>query len=299
MAKKRTRAKQSDDSLRRTCGAMAAHMMMLERFPAFRDNQLRLEGATARRRDSTVNLKKLKLVTVKTVVHVVYRTDDQNVSDAQIKGQITALNKDFRATNPDRNNTPEPWLGLITDSRIQFKLVKVTRTKTAKTAFSFDDGVKQPSTGGIAPVDPKGHLNMWVCALSGGLLGYAQFPGGPAATDGVVINYRAFGTSGTAQAPFNKGRTATHEVGHYFNLRHIWADTPDCSGSDMVADTPNCSGPNTGKPTWPIITCNNGPNGDMFMNYMDYTDDEAMFMFTAQQVLRMRTALETSRSGLM
>jgi hypothetical protein len=278
---------------------MAAHMMMLERFPAFRDNQLRLEGATARRRDSAVNLKKLKVVTIKTVVNVVYRTDDQNVSDAQIKGQITALNKDFRATNPDRKGTPEPWLGLITDSRIQFKVVKVTRTKTAKTAFSFDDGVKQASTGGIAPFDPKGHLNMWVCALSGGLLGYAQFPGGPAATDGVVINYRAFGTSGTAQAPFHKGRTATHEVGHYFNLRHIWGDTPDCSGSDMVSDTPNCAGPNTGKPNWPLITCNNGPNGDMFMNYMDYTDDEAMFMFTSQQVLRMRTALETSRTGLL
>ena len=103
---------------------------------------------------------------------------------------------------------------------------------------------------------------------------------------------------GTAQAPFNKGRTATHEVGHYLNLRHIWGDTPDCSGSDMVADTPNCAGPNSGTPTWPVITCNNGPNGDMFMNYMDYTDDAAMFMFTTQQVLRMRTALEVTRRGL-
>jgi hypothetical protein len=138
-----------------------------------------------------------------------------------------------------------------------------------------------------------------VCALTGGLLGYAQFPGGPLATDGVVINFQAFGTSGTAQAPFNKGRTATHEVGHYFNLRHIWGDTPDCSGSDMVADTPNCAGPNFGRPGFPTITCNNGPNGDMFMNYMDYTDDAAMFMFTTQQVVRMRTTLETVRRGLM
>jgi hypothetical protein len=297
MAKKRTRRTQSRESLRRTCGAMAAHMMMLERFPAFRSNQMRLEAATARRRDTAA--KKMSVVTVKTVVNVVYRTDEQNVSDAQIKGQITALNKDFRATNADRNQTPAPWLGLITDSRIQFKVVKITRTKTTKNGFSFDDGVKQASTGGIAPFDPQRHLNMWVCALTGGLLGYAQFPGGPAATDGVVINYRAFGTSGTAQPPFNKGRTATHEVGHYFNLRHIWGDTPDCSGSDMVSDTPNCAGPNSGKPNWPLITCNNGPNGDMFMNYMDYTDDEAMFMFTSQQVLRMRAALETTRSGLM
>ena len=108
---------------------------------------------------------------------------------------------------------------------------------------------RRASTGGIPPFSPKTHLNLWVCALTGGLLGYAQFPGGPAATDGVVINYLAFGTIGTAQAPFNKGRTATHEIGHYFNLRHIWGDTPDCSGSDMVADTPNCAGPNFGKPT--------------------------------------------------
>jgi hypothetical protein len=296
MAKKK---RSGGPQLRRSCGAMAAHMMLLEKFPAFRASQMRLESLTSRQRDTEVDLKKAKLVTIKTVVNVVYRTDEQNVSDAQIKSQIKALNKDFRAANPDRLDTPAPWQGLVTDGRMQFKVVKVTRTKTTKNGFSFDDAVKKASTGGIAPYQPKTHLNMWVCALTGGLLGYAQFPGGPQSTDGVVINYLAFGTAGTAQPPFNKGRTATHEVGHYFNLRHIWADTPDCGGSDLVADTPNCAGPNFGTPTWPIVTCNNGPNGDMFMNYMDYTDDEAMFMFTAQQVLRMRTALETLRSGLL
>jgi hypothetical protein len=278
---------------------MASHMLLLELVPSFRVNQMRLENATTRRRDAQVDLKKLKVVTVKTVVHVVYRTEEQNISDAQVEGQIKALNKDFRATNTDRRQTPEPWIGLVTDSRIQFKLSKVTRTKTTKNGFTFDDGVKAAATGGIASQTPNSHLNIWVCALTGGLLGYAQFPGGPAATDGVVINVRAFGTSGTAETPFDKGRTATHEIGHYFNLRHIWGDTPDCSGSDMVSDTPNCAGPNGGKPKWPIISCNNGPNGDMFMNYMDYTDDAAMFMFTTQQVLRMRTALESMRSGLM
>lgn len=285
--------------LRRTCGAMASQMMLLERYPSFRTALMRLEGATSRRRDRGVDLKKAKLVKIKTVVNVVYSTAAQNVSDAQIKSQLKAMDKDFRATNPDRTQTPAPWLGLVTDVRVQFKLMKVTRTKTTRPGFTFDDGVKKASTGGIAPFNPKTHLNIWVCALTGGLLGYAQFPGGPVATDGVVINYQAFGTSGTAQAPFHKGRTATHEVGHYFNLRHIWGDTPDCSGSDMVADTPNCAGPNIGTPAWPVVTCNNGPNGDMFMNYMDYTDDEAMFMFTTQQVLRMRTALESVRSGLM
>jgi hypothetical protein len=284
--------------LRRSCGAMASHMMLLERYPAFRGTQMRLEGATSRRRDTGVDLKKAKLAVIKTVVNVVYKTDEQNISDAQIRSQMKALNKDFRATNPDKSRVPTPWRALVSDTRIQFKLVRVTRTKTAKSGFSFDDGVKKASTGGIAPFNPQTHLNIWVCALTGGLLGYAQFPGGPASLDGVVINYLAFGTMGTAQAPFNKGRTATHEVGHFFNLRHIWADTPDCSGSDMVADTPNCAGPNFGEPAWPVVTCNNGPNGDMFMNYMDYTDDPAMFMFTTQQVLRIRTALETVRGGL-
>jgi hypothetical protein len=278
---------------------MAAHMMLLEKYPAFRAAQMRLEATTSRRRDVGIDLKKIKVATIKTIVHVVYSTDEQNISAAQINSQIKALNKDFRATNPDRNQTPGPWGGLVTDARIQFKLAKVTRTKTSKSSFSYDDGVKKASTGGIAPITPKTHLNLWVCALGGGLLGYAQFPGGPTSTDGVVINYRSFGTAGTAQAPFNKGRTATHEVGHYFNLRHVWGDTPDCSGSDLVPDTPNCAGPNYGTPTWPTITCNNGPNGDMFVNYMDYVDDNAMFMFTTQQVLRMRTALETARNGLM
>ena len=289
--------KSAETPLRRSCGAMAAHMMLLEMHPSFRAAQMRLEGATAKQRDLGA-AKKAKIVTIKTVVNVVYKTDEQNISDAQIKSQITALNKDFRATNPDKAQTPAPFKGLVTDTRVAFKLVKVTRTKTAASGFSFDDKVKKASTGGIEPHLPKTHLNLWVCALTGGLLGYAQFPGGPPATDGVVCNYLAFGTTGTAQAPFNKGRTATHEVGHYLNLRHIWGDTPDCSGSDMVADTPNCAGPNFGTPAWPVVTCNNGPNGDMFMNYMDYTDDEAMFMFTAQQVLRMRTTLDTVRSGL-
>ena len=294
MAKK----KASGPKLRRSCGAMAAHMMLLERFPAFRAAQMRLENATLRRRETGFDAAKVKLVTIKTVVNVVYKTTEQNISDAQIKSQFKAMNKDFRATNPDRNQTPTPWKGLVSDVRLQFKLVKVTRTKTTKSGFGVDDAVKKASTGGIAPFSPKTHLNLWVCPLTGGLLGYAQFPGGPEATDGVVINYRAFGTLGAAEVPFDKGRTATHEIGHYFNLRHIWGDTPDCSGSDMVADTPNCAGPNFGTPSWPVVTCNNGPNGDMFMNYMDYTDDKAMFMFTAQQIIRMRTALDTLRSGL-
>jgi hypothetical protein len=278
---------------------MAAHMMLLEKHPSFRARQFRFEQDFARRRSAGVSLDRLTAVTVGVVVNVVYQTDVQNISEAQARGQIDVLNRDFGARNPDKAKVPTPWKGLVTSSRVRFRLQEITRTRTTRRSFTHEDAVKRASTGGIAPKDPTKYLNLWVCALGGGLLGYAQFPGGPAATDGVVINYRAFGTTGTAQAPFNRGRTATHEVGHYLNLRHIWGDTEDCSGTDYVPDTPNCAGPNYGTPTFPTVTCNNGPNGDMFMNYMDYVDDAAMFMFTAQQVLRMRATLEGPRSGLI
>ena len=142
------------------------------------------------------------------------------------------------------------------------------------------------------------YLNLWVCTLGGGLLGYAQFPGGPARTDGVVILNTAFGTTGTATTPFDLGRTATHEVGHWLNLRHIWGDRNDCGGTDFVTDTPNAQLPNYGKPTFPHISCNNAPNGDMFMDYMDYVDDAAMVMFTAGQVERMNATLAGPRKKI-
>jgi Pregnancy-associated plasma protein-A len=283
--------------LRRNCATMPAHMMLLEKHPEFRARLFKLEEQTAKLR-SQLTVSALKQTEVKVVVNVVYKTAEQNISDAQIRSQIAALNKDFGATNPDKSKVPVPWKGLVTDTHISFKLVKTTRTQTTKSGFTHDDGVKKAATGGIAPFSPATHLNFWVCDLGGGLLGYAQFPGGPLNTDGVVINYQAFGTSGTAKAPFDKGRTATHEVGHYFNLRHIWGDTEDCSGSDMVADTPNCAGPNFNKPGFPKVSCNNGPNGDMFMNYMDYVDDAAMFMFTTQQVARMQATLQGPRKNL-
>jgi hypothetical protein len=294
MARRRRRS--SRRMPRRRCGTMTAHMRLLEEAPAFRGRQARLEMATVRRRAERAAPP--ALVTVDVVVNVVYKTDEQNVDDAQIQSQLDVLNRDYAATNPDRSKVPGVWKGLVTDSRLRFELKKVTRTHTTRASFSTDDTVKKASSGGKAPYQPQSHLNLWVCALSGGVLGYAQFPGGPSGTDGVVIDYRAFGTRGSAKAPFDLGRTATHEIGHYFNLRHIWGDTEDCSGTDFVADTPNAAGPNYGTPSFPTITCNNGPNGDMFMNYMDYVDDEAMFLFTAQQVVRMRTALDSARPGL-
>jgi hypothetical protein len=243
-------------------------------------------------------------------VHVVHNTATQNISDAQIQSQIDVLNKDYRKTNADIASLPAVFAPLAADSRIEFKLADkdpsnnptngITRTSTATAAFSDDDKVKSAATGGHDAWPRDKYLNLWVCPLNGGgLLGYAQFPGGPAVTDGVVINYTAFGTSGTAAAPFNLGRTASHEIGHFLNLHHVWGDDGSaCTGTDLVGDTPNQAGPNFGKPAFPHVTCSNGPNGDLFMNYMDYVDDSAMFMFTAGQVTRMQACLDGDRASL-
>jgi hypothetical protein len=292
---------------RRQCGTMGAHFRLLETDPAFRQKQSDLERATNQRMKSGARFR-TGVTTIPVVVHVVYRTASENISTAQIKSQIAVLNKDYRSTNPDRTKVPAVWKGLVSDTRVQFALATkdpkgksttgITRSKTTRTSFGTGDTVKAKATGGDDPWPSNKYLNIWVCTLSGGLLGYAQFPGGPAKTDGVVILNTAFGTSGTAAAPFNLGRTATHEIGHWLNMRHIWGDTEDCSGTDFVSDTPNARGPNFGKPKFPHVTCSNGPNGDMFMNYMDYVDDDSMFMFTAQQVVRMHAALDGPRSSI-
>ena len=289
---------------------MQEYERLLEEQPSFRTNQQRAEEFTARAVSSgDADRVARKLVTIPTVVHVVYKKPKENISQSQIQSQIAALNKDFRATNADTSKVPAAWKGLVADSKIKFQLATkdpngektngVVRVQTDVAAFGAGDGVKRASKGGSTAWPADAYLNVWVCTLGGGLLGYAQFPGGPKATDGVVILNSAFGTEGTATAPFDKGRTLTHEVGHWLNLRHIWGDTLDCSGGDRVSDTPNCKGPNIGKPTFPVITCGNGPNGDMFMNYMDYVDDAAMFMFTAGQVGRMSACLAGPRKSFL
>lgn len=296
-ARRTGRAAASRMPARRQCGAMQVHFRLLEADPAFRIRQTALEHATARRLMSKAAA--WKVVTIPAVVHVVYNAAEENVSDAQVRSQIKVLNRDFRKKNPDRTKVPAVWSGLVADAGVRFKLAKITRTQTNRTAFDADDSIKSNATGGVDPWPTDKYLNVWVGTLAGGLLGYAQFPGGPAATDGVVILNTAFGTTGTASPPFDLGRTATHEVGHWLNLRHIWADTEDCSGSDFVADTPNAEGPNFGKPIFPHISCSNGPNGDLFVDYMDYVDDAAMFMFTNGQAERMHAALEGPRKSFL
>lgn len=247
------------------------------------------------------------VATIPVVVHVVYNTSSQNISLSQIQSQIDVLNDDFRRMNADAGNTPGDFVGVAADTDIEFCLIDVTRTSTSVSSFGTNNSVKSASSGGADAWDRDQYLNIWICNIGGGILGYAQFPGGAAATDGVVLDYRYVGTTGTATAPFHLGRTATHEVGHWLNLRHIWGDG-GCSVDDNVSDTPPAGGPNyTGSPcTYPgPNSCrpkgkNGGPDDyDMFQNYMDYSDDGCMNLFTQGQKSRMWAALNGSRSSLL
>ncbi|SDS62490.1 Pregnancy-associated plasma protein-A [Actinopolymorpha singaporensis] len=290
----------------RRCATMDVHRRLLSTSPEYVHARDLIENETMRLiqgagRDGVTR--------IPVVVHVVWNTADQNIADDQITSQIEVLNQDFRRTNADVSNTPSAFLALASDARAEFFLAETApdgspttgteRRQTSVQSFSDDDAVKSSSSGGLDAWPAANYLNIWVCPLGGGLLGYAQFPGGPPDTDGVVILHSGFGTTGTAAAPFDLGRTTTHEVGHWLNLNHIWGDDgTGCTGTDNVSDTPNQGGPNYGRPTFPHVSCDNGPDGDMFMNYMDYVDDAAMVMFSAGQVARMQACLEGPRSSI-
>jgi len=249
------------------------------------------------------------LITIPVVVHVVYNNSSENISDAQVLSQINILNEDFRRNNSDASNTPSAFQSVAADSEIEFCLATIdpngnsttgiTRTSTSQSSFSSNNDMKYSSYGGIDAWNTSDYMNIWVCDLGSSLLGYAQFPGGPVSSDGVVCHYNYFGDIGTASYPYELGRTATHEVGHYLNLRHIWGDS-NC-GNDYCSDTPTQQGSNGGCPNFPSTSnCSgNGSNGDMFMNYMDYTYDACMNMFTQDQKTRMITAISQYRSGLL
>ena len=228
------------------------------------------------------------VVTIPVVFHVLYNTDAENISEAQIMSQLDILNEDFRRLNADQDDV---W-AQAADTQIEFCLASqdpqgnptdgILRVPTNVTSFGTNDAMKFASQGGSDAWPASDYMNFWVCDLGSSLLGYAQFPGGPANTDGIVCNYTATGNTGTASAPFDLGRTATHEVGHYLNLRHIWGDG-GCGASDFVDDTPDSDGPNYG--------CALGSAAcgttDMVQNYMDYSDDACMNLFTQGQSDRM------------
>lgn len=295
----------------RNCGTMHHHEQLLQKDPGAQQRMDAIENFT----QQTIQQGSFQkaVVNIPVVVHVVYNTTAQNISQAQIQSQIDVLNKDFRKLNTDASLIPSSFSSVAADCEFNFCLATVdptgaatsgvTRTQTSVTSFTDDDKVKYTAQGGKDAWPSSSYLNLWVCNLGGGLLGYAQFPGsGAAATDGVVIGYTCFGTTGTAQSPFNKGRTATHEIGHWLNLRHIGGDQSGGCGNDLVSDTPtqkgglssngtgNDYGQNYGAPTHPLVRSGecSGTTAEMFMNYMDYTDDGSMYMFTNGQKSRMQ-----------
>lgn len=253
-----------------------------------------------------------EVITIPVVVHIVYRTTAENISDEAVYSQLQVLNEDYRMTNADAANVPSVWNGLKADTDIEFCLAVrdpdgfpttgITRTETTVTSWNGSDNVKRTNMGGKDPWPTTRYLNIWVCNIGSGLLGFAYQPGVAASLDGLVIGYRFFGRGVPGlSSTYNKGRTATHEIGHYFNLDHLWGtggSNPNCNMDDFVNDTPIQAEPNYGCKTFPYVSCNNGPNGDMFNNYMDYGNDACLFFFTQGQKTRMLAALNGARSSL-
>jgi len=281
------------------CGAMERWQMEVKNNPELRENRSLVEEKIKQWKKSTTS----NAYTIPVVFHIIYENESENVSAAQIQSQLDVLNQDFNRTNPDANQTPLAFQNLAADCNINFCLAQrtpnndtsqgITYTQSDISSFSlYDNRIFHDSLGGKTIWDPSKYLNIYVCDLTNAL-GFASFPGSNQSRDAVVINYSNFGTI-DVQPPFNKGRTATHELGHWLNLLHIWGD--GSCGNDLVEDTPIQEIENYGCPSHPSPTCSN--NGDMFQNFMDYSNDACMNLFTDGQKDRMHATLNTQRSNI-
>ena len=304
----------------RTCGtgdyfqkALKEDPAMLQRVmdaKAQSDQWLKANGSAAKKTGT--------IITIPVVVHVIYENSTENISDAQVISQIQVLNDDYRKLNSDTGNVPAEFKSVAADVEVEFCLAVrdpdgnatngITRTSTTVTNFSFGNP-KSTSAGGKDGWPNADYLNFWVCDLGSGLLGYATPPGGNPSQDGVVCGYQYIGKppDNPFNSPFNKGRTATHEVGHYLGLAHTFQS--GCSGTspsncatsgDDICDTPPTANSNYGCPSVTQNTCTETPvdQNDQHMNYMDYVDDGCMNLFTDDQKSNMRSVLNTSRSEL-
>ena len=287
----------------RTCGSTEKMNSYFNKFPAQKTIKQKLEKKIL---SASSDYSKQSVI-IPVVFHVVYNTTEQNISDMQILSQLDVINEDFNRTNTDALYTPSDFNSIVASMQISFCLAQRTpngnptngiiRKQTNQTEFQlYDTLIHYNSLGGSDAWDPKKYLNIWISNIGGGILGWAQYPAaGSINTDGIVIDFHHFGTIGTAVSPYHLGRTTTHELGHYFNLFHIWGDN-NC-GNDWVSDTPTQEEENFGCKSHPHISCNN--SGDMFMNFMDYTDDDCMNSFTIGQRNRVWSSISTYRTGLI
>ncbi|MFM2138124.1 MAG: hypothetical protein RJA57_431 [Bacteroidota bacterium] len=240
------------------------------------------------------------VIRIPVVVHILYNSPAENISDAQVSAQIAVLNDCFRKTNADTSKIPAWFRPLAADCGIEFVLATADPRKRATsgivrkyTPVKFwqpNDKMKFSAELGDDAWDARQYLNIWVCNVER-VAGYASVPGDDPLRDGLVIRTSVFGKN-TGVAGYDMGKTAVHEAGHWLGLKHIWGDT--YCGDDGVADTPKQAGFNVNCPSASRVTCGNGPYGDMFMNYMDLTSDACMSLFTNGQRDRM---LALFRSG--
>ena len=295
------------------CTSHDYHLKMMQTDPEYVKNQETLEAFTNEFVKNKTFSKQfnpesaVKIIPV--VFHVMHVYGPENISDAQLKSQIDVLNLDFRRLNADTTSTPAPFKPIGADCQIEFRLAQldpngnctsgINRVYTPLT-LNADNAIKPLS---VWPRDK--YLNIWVvntigiAASAGIVIGYAQFPGGAAGTDGVVLRSNYVGTIGSAAGNQNNGRTATHEVGHWLNLIHIWGDEAACSGTDNVSDTPNQADKTFSTcPPFPLLdACTPSGNGVLFSDYMDYTRGNCQNIYTAGQAARMDATLNSSTSS--
>jgi hypothetical protein len=284
----------------RQCASQEVLDQQLAADPQRRRNLEELERFTQLYKNKQAGPLRETKLTIPVYVKVVL-SNSARVTEAQIQRQLAVLNADFNAANTELSEANIYLAGYDRDQvgnfNVDFVLKGIER-KEASGTFGTNDAVKKLPAG-LPPTSPTSALNIWVCDLSSGLLGYAQFPGGPSSTDGVVVDYQAFGTAAgySMYSAYNLGRTATHEVGHWLNLRHIWGDRR--CGDDLVGDTPQHDGSNGGCPSENHRSKCSGRPLEQWMNYMDYTYDACMYMFSNGQKLRMDAAVSASRPALL
>lgn len=298
----------------RTCGTLDHHEYLKQTRPNYEkeltDYNKMLDQWIENNKTNPVNNVQTT-ITIPVVIHVVYKTTAQNISDAQAISQFQVLNDDFQRHNSD-TAIGSSFYNVAGGVPFQFCLATrdpngnpttgIVHVATTQTSFTTDDKVKFTAQGGDDAWDVSKYMNIWVCNLGGGLLGYGEFPTGSLSnTYGLVLGYFCTGTMGAAAAPYDGGRTGTHEFGHCFNLLHIWGDDGGaCTGSDQCSDTPNQAGENYGCPTLPLTdACTTTAPGVMCMNYMDYVDDACMVMFTQQQCTRMLAVVSNAPYNIL